>query len=140
MKLPTEWYLVFDGKTTKSGECFTYTGRCKSKGYGVIGYLGKRWAAHRLSYTLAKHPIQSSEQLVMHSCDNPPCINPAHLSLGTHHENMQDMMRKNRGSIRFVDADTKGKIRRMYSDGYTINDLYTYLGIPSRVIEFIVEQ
>lgn len=50
------------------------------------------------------------------------------------------MMRKNHGTIRFVDTEAKGKIRRMYNEGYSIEDLYEYLGISPRVIEFIAMQ
>lgn len=58
--------------------------------YGNFLYQGKRMKAHRLSMILSKGPIPES-MWVLHTCDNPACVNPAHLYLGTHRDNMNDM-------------------------------------------------
>jgi len=65
------------------------------KGYGLVGYRRARWQSHRLAYFLATghHP---GKLCVMHHCDNPPCCNPAHLSLGTVRDNTLDMISKGR--------------------------------------------
>jgi hypothetical protein len=80
----------------RPGGCIEYTGRCNENGYGTIGENGKTWLAHRLAWTLAKGPVPD-DLGVLHSCDNPPCINVNHLFLGTHADNMQDMVKKGRG-------------------------------------------
>lgn len=71
--------------------CWEWTGYRNNRGYGKID----RAYAHRTSYEVHVGPIPDGME-VMHSCDNPPCINPRHLSLGTHLDNMRDMARKGR--------------------------------------------
>jgi hypothetical protein len=84
-------------KTTKNGECMEFTGAKNHLGYGYVGYKGKVMKAHRLAFLLANGPL-SDDILVLHRCDNPACINPQHLFLGTHHDNTVDMVKKGRHS------------------------------------------
>lgn len=67
----------------------------KPGGYGRISYRGKQWRAHRLAYTLLWAQIPAGLDL-MHSCDNPLCINPNHLRPGTHAENIAEAYQKGR--------------------------------------------
>lgn len=81
--------------------CWLWTGAVKDYGYGVIG-LGRREdgieKAHRTSYRLYKGEIPDGA-VVMHSCDTPSCVNPAHLSIGTLSDNMRDCVHKRRNFI-----------------------------------------
>lgn len=85
-------------KVSKSDGCWEWTGCCDSKGYGQIGTGGKHGIdyAHRVSYEMHNGPIPEGLH-VLHRCDNPPCVRPDHLFIGTHTDNMQDMWAKGRG-------------------------------------------
>lgn len=81
---------------TAPGEngCLEFIGTL-SMGYGKIRVNGKKVAAHRLAYILAKGPIPEG-LFVLHSCDNPACVNPEHLFVGTQKDNVNDMILKGR--------------------------------------------
>lgn len=92
----------------KSG-CWNWVGTKNAKGYGVIGgeINGKRYVpaganmlAHRASWLIFNGDIPEGEgahgTVVMHKCDNPACVNPAHLMLGTQSDNVLDMVQKGR--------------------------------------------
>lgn len=87
------------------GDCWEWQGTIGAMGYGEICWVAYRRAqgkmkgkislAHRTSYELAVGPIPEGLSL-LHSCDNPPCCNPAHLSPGTQGANVQDAWDKDR--------------------------------------------
>ncbi len=77
------------------GECWIWKKCTNTDGYGSIWAFNKGWRIHRLSYFLFIGEIPKG-LLVCHTCDKPACFNPAHLWVGTHKENMEDMMRKGR--------------------------------------------
>ena len=73
--------------------CWNWIAGTRDKGYGVF-YAGKTITAHRFSYLI--HKGDPKALFVCHRCDNPSCVNPDHLWLGTHQDNMDDMFQKNR--------------------------------------------
>jgi hypothetical protein len=66
-----------------------------SFGHGQKMFKGKLWTAHRWMWVQAYGPIPEGMQ-VNHKCDNPPCVNPAHLYLGTQADNVRDMDQRGR--------------------------------------------
>ena len=75
--------------------CWEWLGKRDREGYGVFRYLLKEYRAHRVAYGLM---MQGGKlpPVVMHTCDNPACCNPAHLRGGNQSQNMQDKVRKDR--------------------------------------------
>lgn len=78
-----------------SNNCWIWTAAKTSVGYGELRYDGELTLAHRVSWIVYKGPIPNG-LIVCHTCDIRACINPDHLFLGTHSDNTQDMLRKNR--------------------------------------------
>lgn len=79
----------------QSSGCWSWTGGKTSSGYGTVSRDRATRLAHRMAWELAIGPIPVGKA-VLHRCDNPPCINPSHLFLGTLSDNTQDMIRKGR--------------------------------------------
>lgn len=79
--------------------CWNWLGmlnRGAKKQYGSIKVDGKSVAAHRFSWEFYNQTKIPQGMFVLHVCDNPKCVNPAHLTIGTHSDNMVDMVAKNR--------------------------------------------
>jgi hypothetical protein len=75
--------------------CWLWAGRLCGGGYGSLKVDGRRCQAHRASWEFHIGPIPAG-LLACHKCDNPPCINPSHIFLGTHRDNLRDMVAKGR--------------------------------------------
>lgn len=75
--------------------CVEWTKRRDKDGYGRVGRNGKSYRAHRLAWEEEHGPIPDG-MMVLHRCDNPPCVNVEHLFLGTALDNMRDMVAKGR--------------------------------------------
>lgn len=101
--------LINQGKAAKSqaenfnsmckangGGCIEWQGRKSFDGYGRVWFRGAEIGAHRVSYIMAIGEIPDG-LYVCHTCDNRLCVNPEHLWLGTHIDNMNDMRSKGRG-------------------------------------------
>jgi len=78
------------------GRCWVWMGGKSSKGYGKFDPKCGEQLAHRYSYALFTNKIISKELCVCHHCDNPSCVNPNHLFLGTNQDNVNDKTNKNR--------------------------------------------
>lgn len=79
--------------------CWSWLGAPSSKGYGRLhagGHKGRLLLAHRLSLSLAQGHAVPRDLVVRHRCDNPICVNPAHLLTGTHLDNMRDAVERGR--------------------------------------------
>ncbi len=105
--------------------CWNWKKYKNSLGYGIINVKGKIHLAHRISWQIFKGEIPES-LLICHTCDNPSCINPNHLWMGTNKENQEDMFKKNRSrhvrgddhSSSKLDSEKVKKIRSLSKPRY----------------------
>lgn len=92
---PTKRFWTLADTSSPDG-CWPWLAATDKDGYGRFELPGHRQAtAHRFAYEIAVGPIPKG-QSVLHHCDNPSCVRPDHLFIGTHMDNMQDAMRKDR--------------------------------------------
>jgi hypothetical protein len=111
---------------------------CKHKdGYGYLYLYGKRMKAHRAIYELTNGQILDG-MCVCHHCDNPSCINPDHLFLGTQKDNIQDMIRKGRDNKhqKYSD-DVKKRSIELAVAGTPYAEIESQLGIGRKYVSTI---
>jgi hypothetical protein len=111
----------FWARVEKSDGCWLWQGGTNGgSGHGVLGVhleSGKRTnrSVGRIAYELTRGPVPR-QLYVCHHCDNPRCVRPDHLFLGTPADNMRDMCQKGRGG-RKLNPELVGEIRRAYAAG-----------------------
>lgn len=141
----------FWSRVQKSEGCWEWQGHILPSGYGAVmaPCADKRhpMRAHRLAYELAVGPIPEGLH-VLHHCDNPRCVNPEHLWLGTHADNMGDRGRKGRARLqarrgeavpmaKLTDEQVR-EIRRRYAAGETQTALGKEFGTAQNNVSDIV--
>jgi hypothetical protein len=111
------------------GPCWMWKGSCNPRGYGaIISSEHNEKLAHRLSYVLNVGPIPEGLR-VLHSCDNPPCVNPAHLRVGTQADNARDREIRSRVGNTRMTAELVLEMRRRYKAGENAPALAKAFGI-----------
>ncbi|WFG54114.1 putative HNH endonuclease [Myxococcus phage Mx9] len=116
----------------KSEECWVWKGALQER-YGVFSLPGNRTVrAHRFSYIAHHGPIPSN-RVVCHRCDNPPCVNPEHLFLGSRAENMADKMAKGRFWAPRLTAESVRLIRKAYEqEGANVESIAHRFGVSTK--------
>ena len=112
----------FWAKVNIGDYCWKWTGAKNTCGYGWVFWKGKSTGAHRVSWELTNGKIPKGSS-VLHKCDNPPCVNPKHLYLGSQRENMQDRADRRRGNTQKLSVDDVSKIRQLRKDGLTLKEI-----------------
>lgn len=109
MKLSDSDKQHFEGMIKKIPDgCWLFTGTNNGMGYGVIRIGGEQQKAHRVAYVLYVNNIPEGI-CICHTCDNPICVNPAHLFAGTQKDNMQDMKAKGRHG--YGETNSRAKLK-----------------------------
>lgn len=118
----------FWSKVEKSDGCWIWKGAI-TQGYGRFWVADQRRlvAAHRISYEFAFGKFDAA-LLVCHTCDNPRCVRPDHLFLGTHEENMHDMVLKGRNSNQRGRL-TAGQVVELLASNETVTALALRFGV-----------
>ena len=109
----------FFAHVDKSQDCWIWTGHKDKHGYGSLSYEGKHWKTHRLSYYLTHGSIPDGMG-VLHKCDNPSCVNPDHLFVGTQSTNVADMKSK----LRCAYGEKSGTAKLTWQQASEIRQLY----------------
>lgn len=139
--------LRFYGWTETSAGCWEWGGGRlqRGMGYGRVSWMSKSVTAHRLAYETWVGPIPEG-LIVRHKCDNPPCINPEHLEIGTPADNARDMIERGRKvvtrgegfkSTKLTESQVRA-IRKLYSEGVSQMDLAEQFGVTNKNISLIV--
>ncbi len=125
-------YENFWCSVDKSGgpdACWLWQSTIDGSGYGTIEYKGKVYQAHRRAYELVKGPIPEGSgyhgTVVRHECDVRQCVNPAHLIVGSHQENMKDMVDRKR----FVHKLTENQVRAIRVDARSYSKISAEYGL-----------
>ena len=128
--------------TVPESGCWLWTGGANDNLYGGFTVEGVKYYAHRASFELYNGPIPEGYE-VCHSCDIPLCVNPSHLFLGTHKDNMSDSARKGRAKQPKWKSDhtaprsilTEEQVRMIRNDPRGNAELSRATGIPAHVIQ-----
>jgi hypothetical protein len=90
------FFSRFWSKVDKTGECWLWAASKDKRGYGQVRMGNRTMRSHRVAWFLRYGSLPPPDKMVCHSCDNPACVRPSHLFLGTSKSNIEDMDRKGR--------------------------------------------
>jgi len=128
-------------KVQRGDGCWLWMGYRQKSGHGRIGVAGNRVeSTSRVAWQLTYGPIPEGME-VCHKCDNPPCVRPDHLFVGTHADNMADCVAKGRHSATDgrhhnarLNADSVREIRRLRAAGVSGKEVATLFGVAETTV------
>lgn len=135
-----KWYI-------DKNDCWNWLGALNCDGYGVINKRKREtMRVHRLSWMLFNGPIPDG-LCVCHKCDNPSCVNPKHLFLGTPADNMKDKHRKGRSANQIGEENNNAKLTRhqvefikdLVSEGLSKTFVAKMFGVRTAAISKIIK-
>ncbi len=136
--LPRSYWSKVDRTAIDPRQCWTWTGALSAGGrYGNFCQDSKFYYAHRLMYEHVYGPIPPGYH-VMHRCDNPACVRPMHLTVGTNADNVRDRVSKGRSCSKGqgLKADQVRQIRARRAAGERVKDIardYAHIVSPGAV-------
>lgn len=127
---------------------WTSTLHKKPNGYGIFSYKGKKYRTHRLSLSIKLGRELLPGECALHSCDIPCCVNPDHLFVGSHADNMRDAADKKRFPSRVGTLNGRSKlteanvleIRALLSSGVTQKEIGKIFGVTQALISLIANR
>lgn len=125
-------------KIDRGPGCWAWRAGKTSLGYGQFRVDGRNLYAHRVAWAHFRGELPE-EAVVCHSCDNPACVNPDHLFLGTQADNLADMARKGRQGGARLDQEKADEIRRRHARGETQTALAAEFGVSQATVWRVVE-
>lgn len=134
---------IWAGIKVDANGCWNWQKLLSPTGYALIGHEGFTWRGHRLTYTLFRGPIPEGLQ-ACHRCDNPKCINPAHIFLGTTKDNLVDAAKKNRtahserNSKAKLTSEQVVEICQRYENGERVRDLVAVFGVSKSMVYYVL--
>lgn len=122
----------FWSKVVIEDDCWTWHGSRDGYGYGMFRVgPGRVRRAHRVSYEMANGPVPDGT-VFLHACDNPPCVRPDHLKIGTRAENNADRDNKGRHRVlRKVPVEALDQIRAWVSYGFSRATVASWFGLSN---------
>lgn len=124
----------FWSKVDKSGDCWIWTAAPDTAGYGQFRYEGKNVKAHRVSFFFENGYWP---KVTRHTCDNPPCVNPAHLLDGSHKDNSDDIYARERNNG--LTASQVEEIRNIPMSRTIISDVAKRYGLSEKRVRDIID-
>ena len=138
VKISTKDLKRFQSKIDirSNSECWPWLRYCDIYGYGRFKYKGKMIFSHRFAFAF-KNDYLADDLVVRHSCDNPRCCNPNHLLMGTHQDNKNDAVRRDRlakgesnGSAKLTEKD----VLTIRSSSLSLRELARQFNVASKTI------
>ena len=136
---------LLDKTIKQPNGCWEFQGCKINSGYGLIKVCGTPQLTHRVAYELWKGEIPDKLH-VLHTCDNKCCVNPEHLWVGTHQDNMDDKRKKGRCARHKLgklfknkyDDDVVREVRKLREEGFSIYDIQDRTNVPKSTVYRII--